>query len=136
MSFDLTKVQEVAAREDEGQWIEIKDETGQVYRDHSDQPVRMRVVGTYSARYRRAEESLTDRVIKRSRKAADFRRDRIDLVAALVVEWNGFYKAGKPLDCTRENVAEVLDAAYWIRAQVEEAAEDHAGFSGRLSPNS
>jgi hypothetical protein len=132
--FDLSTADDVAGRENEGQWIEIHGAEGDplFYRDGEDvKPVRALVAGTYSRRYRRVEESLRDKRMKKGSRytGEQFERDQVRLAALCVLDWEGFFASGKPIPCDESNVATVLQKAPWIRDQVTTAMQDHEGFS-------
>ena len=99
-----------------------------------EQPVTITVAGSYSKRYRRAQNAQTTRAIKGGGRRGSritgesLREQRENLAAACVLAWEGFFDAGKPLDCTRENAAMVFERATWILEQVEAAQVDHASF--------
>lgn len=132
--FDITTAELVRDAEDEGQWIEVLDAAGKVYLyangTGADKPVRMRVAGRYSRVFRRTQESQNAKP-RRRYDVRDAARDLLELQAACVLEWEGFFGGGAPLERTSENVANVLQAAPWIRDQVVVAMEDHEGFSER-----
>lgn len=141
MAMDLKRASTVKQREDEGTTVHIKDESGELayYRplvvptgmDPGDQPVTVKIAGTYSALYRKTAEAQTRRMFKKRQPQMSpelWQEHRIELVATCVMDWQGFTNDGVPMDCTRENVSKFLEAAPWILAQLEEAQADHAGF--------
>ena len=134
--MDISLGKDVAAREDEGTVVHLKDAAGELayYGDKNDQPVTMTVVGTYSTRYRRALDAQRDRAIKRRGANVDgatVGRDATDLLASCVIAWEGIESNGAPLPFSKANVAAVLDACPWIREDVERASNDHAAFFSR-----
>lgn len=138
MGFDLSNAksyaQSVTEREDKGVTVHLRDEKRAPMYD-GDQPVTITVAGTYSKRYRRAMEALQDRRM-RSPATADresARRDALDVIAACVISWSGFYDGDKPAECNKPNAVKVLEHADWWREQIEAAMEDHAGFTGASS---
>lgn len=129
--FDLSAAEPVAAREDEGLVVHVHGPDGGPLYFGGDKPVTVTVAGTYSARYRRAEEAVATRRLKARRAsldAAGLRRDALEVQAACVLAWSGFFRDGKPIDCTKDNVIAALKAAPWLQTQIETAMEDHAGF--------
>jgi hypothetical protein len=128
--FDLGAEKAKAAREDEGIVVQINDERGEPMTYGEGLAVTVKVVGTYSKRYRDAERMRVDKRWKSRGVDPDvIRREALELTAECVLEWAGFFDGGKPLDCSRANVVRVLDAVPWVRQQIEVAMEDHAGFS-------
>lgn len=132
--FDLSTAKDVATRENEGQWVEIHSPAGDRLEWASGgetRPVRVRVAGTYSERYRRAEERMRDRRMKKASRYSgeQFERDQLRLVAACVLEWEGFFNGGKAIPCDEQNVVTVLQNAPWIQEQIQVGMQDHEGFS-------
>lgn len=128
--FDLGSAPATIEREDEGQVVHLNDEAGEPMYFGDNEPVTVTVTGTYSKRYRRALDAKMAR--SRKRRTVDIdevRRDALEVNAQCVIEWSGFFDSGTPLDCTKANVVKVLEAAPWIKDQIEAAMEDHAGFS-------
>ena len=112
--------------------IEMEDVEGNPYAP----PVTMDVVGTYSERFLAEEERQGSAMLRgRRRKPTGkmVREQQIAKAAACVVGWDGVMDGKEPVPCTPENVLRVLTAAPWMREQVEEAMNDHAGFSNRSS---
>jgi len=115
----------------DGEWIIYKGENG------TDSIATIKVVGTYSTRYRRAQETQTTKTL-RKRSTSNLGRDlgerRIELVASCVLGWDGFFHKGTPIPFNRNNVVKVLEAAPWVREQLENAMENHEAFlRGNLS---
>lgn len=132
MSFDLQQSKSIAAREDEGTVVCLTDEQGEAMTvGDPPRPVTITVAGTYSATYRRATDANRNRLFKRRSATLDgdqVYQQGLELIAACVLAWDGFESAGTPLPMTKANVVAVLDAAPWIRDQVEAAMSDHARF--------
>ena len=139
--FDLTAAKALSEAEDEGAIIEIHAPDGEPMMhgpENDPKPVTMRVAGSYSSTYRRAEEAATKKRLQAARRtrstdldAAAARQWQIDVMAKCVLEWDGFYDDGKPVPCTYDNVRAVLTHAPWAREQVEAAMQDHEVFSGK-----
>ncbi len=134
--FDLSQAEEALNREEQGQVIHVRDESGEPMYFGDDEPVTITVAGTYSKRYRKALDARISKASRsRRREPEDVQRDALDVVAQCVLDWAGFHENGTALDCTRANVTRVLGLAVWIREQVEVAMDDHAAF-GKASPTS
>ena len=96
------------------------------------------VAGLDSARYREAERKQTDFRLEQSRVAgrpgkmttAGIEADRINLLVACTIAWEGFDLDGKPLECTPENARKVYSnpGLRWIREQVDRFVGDRANF--------
>lgn len=52
----------------------------------------------------------------------------LDLLAGLVLSWEGFMVGGKELECTKENVKRVFKDYPFIKEQVDEFAGDRTNF--------
>lgn len=131
--FDLSTAKTTAEREDEGQWVIIRDPQGEVMEYDGEKQVRILVAGSYSHHYRKAQDAQRNRLIKQRRTSLTgdaVKQQQLELTAACVLAWEGVFDGGKPLDCTRESAARLLDACPWVARQVEEAMEDHAAFFG------
>lgn len=129
--IDLANVGTVADREEIGRVVHLKDDREELAYV-GDQPVTVTIAGSYSKRYRRTQEALTQRMFKRRQvqlTAEQFMANRIELVAACVLDWQGITNNDKPLACTKENATALLTAAPWVLAQLEDAQADHASFS-------
>lgn len=134
--FDLSTTSDVAAREDDGKWVAIRDSQGEFLtytpaEGGEKKPVRIRVAGTYSNVYRRATDKQRDRMLRHRRAkltGAQLNEQQLELVADCVLEWEGFFSGGKPVQCTKLNVVAVLQRAPWIREDVESEMSDHESF--------
>jgi hypothetical protein len=137
--FDLSTAPPVSELEETGQWIEIIGTEGEVLKwDNDTKPVRIQVIGSYSKTYRQLMHAQTTKAVKRKTVQITgelLARQRLEVVAGSVQAWEGFYNAGKELDCSRENVKIVLDGFPYIMEQVEAALEDHEAFSPANSSN-
>lgn len=129
--MEITKTKSVAEREDEGTVVKISDENGDVQ-----DGVTITVAGTYSSRYRRAEASQRGRLLKQRRtniSGEDLQRQQLELIAACIIDWQGFTVEGKPYLLNKENAVALLESAPWIREQVDSAMVDHSSFFSPVS---
>lgn len=132
--FDLKVAKEAVAAEDEGQVVHVLDPEGEplFYENGSGpKPVTMKVAGTYSRVFRKAADAQKNRLSKGGRSRSE--DTQLELQAACVLDWDGFFDNGQRLACDKENVTQILDGFLWIRQQVAEAMYDHAGFFKRSS---
>lgn len=134
--FSLKAAADVATRQDMGTVVVLKDEQGDPFTfvdaNGATQECEALVAGQLSTRYRKAEDAMRDRQLKRrsiSLTGEMIAKQQIDLVAACVVSWN-LHGDGKPIPCTKENVVQVLTAAPWLRTDIEAAMSDAARFLG------
>lgn len=134
--IDLTRAGDVSKREDAGQVVHVRDANFEpAY--YNGQPVTITVAGTWSSVYRRTQDAQVQRMIRKKQRdltAEQLTANRVDLVAACILGWqgltNGTDRDGKqiPLPFTREN-AVLVAGVPWLREQLEEAQQDHASFS-------
>lgn len=130
--MDIGKGKSIAAAEDEGTIVHVRNAGGEYeyFGEKNDKPVTITVVGTYSARYRRIQESVRDKSIKR-RAPLDGRTvedQALDMIAGSILSWDGFEANGAPFTYSRANAIALLESCPWIREQVETAMNDHAAF--------
>ena len=138
--LDISTAAEAAKIEDEGQVVHVRDRDGEMlyYANGTQErrPVTITVAGTYSSVYRGALNRQRDRLVKlrRAKLTGDMvEEQQLELMAACVLAWDGFFIGAEPVKCTRENVKQVLATVPWIREQVDEAMGDHEGFTRRSS---
>lgn len=114
----------VSEREDEGTTVNVLDEVGNPTGD------TILVAGTYSTRYRKAQNDLRSKSVKhRGPVTGDLVDERqLEVIAASIISWEGFTSGGKPIPYNRHNAVALLTACPWIREQVEAAMTDHAAF--------
>lgn len=130
--MDIGKAAKVAAREDEGIVVHLRDENEEL----SNPPTTVRIAGSYSAVYRRTQDNQMQRMLKRRQMTLtpeQVTRNRIELVATCILGWEGFTNNGQPYPFTKDNAVNLLTQAPWIRQQLEDAQADHASFGGGSS---
>jgi len=131
--MNITKLADEAKSDEVATEIAIKDRRGEAYAGKGG-PTVFLIVGEYSKPYRAAERATTDRVVKAARMGLDLSSEdsitfRLERLAGAIVGWkNVETEDGTPVQCTKENVIEVLRAAPWITQQVERALQSHASF--------
>lgn len=132
--FSIQGAEAVTAAQDKGTIMVLKDPEGVpfTYTDGSgvEHECTARVAGQLSSTYRKAEDAMRDRQLKRRSltvTAEMLTRQQLELTAACVLEWN-LHDGDKPIPCTRENVTKVLAAAPWIRTDIEAVIADPARF--------
>lgn len=122
--------------EDAGTVVHLKDIEGDLLFDvngETKSPVTIRVAGTYSERYRKAQKKVADRNLQRARRGQDFDSDTLDegtfaLEAACIIEWS-FTASGQPFPITAGNWAALVAKQPQWQGQIQRAMGDHASFS-------
>lgn len=131
--FDVAAQKDVSQREDEGTLVPVKSVTGEVQfygEGEAKKPVTIRVVGTYSKTWRRANHALRERLRKfrTTRTIEQQEQHAIELIADCILGWEGITSGDQPFPFTRDNAIALLTTCQWVREDVEAAMGDHAGF--------
>jgi len=131
--MEIGNSRSVAEREEEGNEIEVRDVARVV-----EEGVTITVVGTYSATYRKAQNQNRDKFLKQRGNVDSemIEKQSVETTARCIKAWRGFTSNGVDFPCNRENAIAMLTNAPWIREQVEEAMNDHAGFFPKSSASS
>jgi hypothetical protein len=141
--FNVKTAPDLSKLEDEGIWVELIDPEGEEMvwweDDGEEHPVRILMAGSYSRRYRRAYEAQTTRAVN-SRRAMKvtgglIASQRRELAAACTLKWEGIHDGTGVIECNRENALALYTEHLWVLEQVEQAMNDHAGFSKKDSSN-
>lgn len=129
--FDLDTAPDLAAIEDEGVVIALKDELGAPMMD-GDAPVTWTQCGTYSTTYRKAQRALREIWQRRARVGDDsvHESDEVYLAVACAKGFTGFYSKGQPVPFSRDAARAILSSpkAQHILAQVQQAMGNHERF--------
>lgn len=131
MDIDTLKDVELA---EQGAVMEIEDPvTGESELDHTGKPVTMTFVGIDSKKYRDAQRRLTDGRMQKMQRGVPFsaavqETESRDLIASCCTAWTGFYSAGEPLACTKENVVKVFKLRPSIQEQADRFIAKRANF--------
>lgn len=140
--MDINSTETALAIEDEGIVVEIMGPTGdpEMFGD-PEHPVTITVAGTYSKKYRRADEWQRQQVIAlRGRKLTGEASLRMlsEFVARCTLGWplGAFVLDGAPLPFSLANAITLYDRLPLVREQVEAGMSDHAGFIKKNSPTS
>lgn len=137
-TFSLQGATELMAQQDRGTRVVLRDAYGETLTIkevidgvETDVECWALVAGQLSATYRKAEDALRDRQLKR-RTAMQLNsetlvKQQMELTAACVLNWN-LRDGARVIPCTRENIVTVFIAAPWIRTEIEAAMADPARF--------
>lgn len=135
-TFSLQGATDVAAQQDKGTRVVLKDPKGDAYvytnADGVEVECTALVAGQLSSTYRKAEDAMRDRQLKRRSVTLTgemLARQQLELVACCVLDWN-LCDGGKPIPCTKDNIITVLIAAPWLRTDIEAVMSDPARFLG------
>ena len=131
MPLDLTNTPNTADTEGHGRVVAILDESGDEYLD-AGKPVTMRVIGTYSKAFKKAQRKLQERNSRRSGKPTDEQReaDTRALWAVCVLEWE------LVIGATPADPATIFALKPHIMDQVADEAGNHAAFFSDSSTSS
>jgi hypothetical protein len=122
--ISLQQVGDQSIREEEGIWGDI------IGPDNRTVVARVKVVGTYSKRYRKALEAQVARRRRRTKLTPDeYTAQHIAVMAECILEWEGFKNGEAVVPCTPATAIPYLTQAPWLREQVDELMQDHEGFS-------
>ncbi len=128
---------EIKASED-GAKLNLKDKKGNPAINGTGEPVTITLAGTDSARWRKAEDVIGNRRLKRAnprtgagagaKSMEEQRDDRAFLLASVTLEWHGIVVNGQPWECSPEKAKELYLVAPFIAEQVDEFITDKANF--------
>lgn len=135
--MDFNTAPDIVGREDAGVVVHLHDEAGEELfytpdGSEEERPVTITMAGSYSSRFRKAQEAQTTRVVNKKNvhvTGALLRVQKIELTAACFLAWDGFFEGGVPIECDKENVLEAFKKYPFVLEQAEAAMGDHAGFS-------
>lgn len=133
--FDLDNFESLAS--EEGAWMDVCDPaTGEPVLNDAGKPVRIRLVGVDSPRYRAKQHEYMNRRLSKMKvnlgTAAQMEADGLDLVTACTVGWEGMIKGGKPWDYSPAN-ARALYATPALRF-IKEQADTFIGERSNFLP--
>lgn len=138
--FSLQGAVDLAAGQDRGTRMILKDPTGEPLTtaetdaagNVSSVECWAMVAGQLSSIYRKAEDAMRDRQLKRRSMTLTgemLAKQQAELIAACVLDWN-LHDGPKPIPCTKENILTVFAVAPWIRTDIEAVMSDPARFLG------
>jgi len=140
--FDLSTAPDVTAQEDQGIVVHIRDHEGELMyytpakEGASPKPCTITVVGSYSTRFKRVQESITTRALKRRGAPITgglVKAQALEQVADCITEWEGWINKGKPFPYTKENAIALMRQLPYVQPQLEAAMDDHAAFFEKAS---
>lgn len=131
--FDLSNYEKLASSE--GVWMEVMDpKTETPIRNVEGKPVRIMLAGSDSPQYRSKQREYMNRRLKKNKmalgSAEQLDAEKIEMLAACTVGWEGFVMNGKEWAYSTEN-AHVLytnPALRFIREQVDDFIGERANF--------
>jgi len=137
-SLDLGSLTSVAEQEEEGHWVEIDHPSGgPLCMGKQDQPLRIKVVGSYSKTYRTNAKRQHQELLQKRGKFSESDKERRDLDTLVVCTkaWEHAYDdKGKAIPFNADNVRILYAQAPFIFDQVDSAIVDHAAFFPSSSP--
>lgn len=125
MSFDLNKLEDLAASMEAGEVLEIVHPV-------TGEPTgfKIRVAAMDSERVKRVQRVIANNNLrKQNRKPTieEIETNGRKVTAAAIISWEGLERDGKPMDCTPENIAAVI-ANPLIMRQIDEFTSDASNF--------
>lgn len=124
----------------EGSPMEVRDPAGNplTYECEVDgapvtRPVTMWVMGSDSDAWKKENRKLMEKLTEnaqKNKKMTDDEADRENLRmhAAMVFKWEGFFRAGEPLECNAENIIAVLRWGPHIADQLASFVSNRSNF--------
>jgi len=135
---DLAEIKAGAAKHEEVVDIQFFDEDGEPYLAPDGTPCTIGFIGQDSENYKRRKKALARR---KGRTDADDLA--LTALVAGAVRWHGWTWHGEPIECTPDNVREVLGSRKHMENQAwpgilrtRDEASDDMGFSGTASKTS
>lgn len=131
--FDLSNYDKLAS--EDGVWMHLLDPATHepVYNDQ-DKAVRIQLLGIDSQKYRSKQNEIMNRRLKRGKinlgTAEQLAAERVEILTAITVGWEGFIRDGKEWPFSPENVRTLYssDQWKWIREQVDEFSAERSNF--------
>ncbi len=120
---------------EDGAILHLKDMAGRLAYAEDKSPVTIRLAGTDSARWRKANDAVGNQRLERARSGGkvtfeELTEENALLVASVTLGWSGIvWPEGKPLDFTVDNAKKLYLAAPYIYEQVNEFVGKRANFS-------
>lgn len=129
---DLSKLNFAEATNDP-KWVTLYNKmTGEELKTEDGKPIRIKVLGAQSRKFREAYNEQTRKAQARRVPLPDTienrERNSAELLASATVEWEGIIWEGAPLECTRENAEMLYRTLGWIREQVDNFVADEKNY--------
>lgn len=127
--MDITKeLDSIIAQDEQGKVGIIYQPNDEPYLAPDGTPCTMTVLGSESARVRKATEAFQRKLSRTPGKKDNIvELMRIERAAAAVIEWHGWLTGAEPAACTPENIRTVCRAQH-ILVQIEGYRDRHADF--------
>lgn len=120
---------------DEGADMELRHPaTRAVICNEAGDPITIRLVGTDSTIYRKAQAAITNRKLAQNKRnvkitAEELEADGLELLAKCTVNWHHDLAVdGAPLEFSVDNARKLYRRFPWIREQAEEFVNERANF--------
>ena len=117
---------------DEGVWIWLKHPATEENLTAGDnKPVRAKVVGVDSQKYRAVMNKINNKRLKRRKllgTAEMLEKEKLETIFACLVDWENFYRDGELMPCNVENKQFMLENFPWLVEQLDLAIGDRANF--------
>jgi hypothetical protein len=126
---------------EDGAVLHLKDMAGKLAYAEDGSPVTIRLAGTDSARWRKANDKIGNDRLERARSGTkasieELGEENALLVASVTLGWSGIVVDGKPWDFTVDNAKKLYLTAAFVYEQVNDFVGKRANFSPASSTNS
>jgi hypothetical protein len=124
--LDLEELDDIADALQSGRWIDIKHPT-----KGTNTGARVKVAALNSERGKAAQRKVANERMARRERFTPIEvqeEESRSVTAALVLDWEGFRKAGEDIPCTTQNVAMILRKYDHIRNQIDHASAEERAF--------
>jgi len=132
-AFDLDNYKSLSS--EEGEFMQLHDpRTDEVVTNTEGKPVRIRLVGVDSPRFRNKQQEYMNRRLNRNKlkigTAEQLESERIELLVACTIGWEGMIRNGQDWPFSAENARLLYSepSLKWIRDAVDEFVGERSNF--------
>jgi len=135
--MDISKLA-TGPKSNEGVWMDIlHPTTRQPIEDKDGNRARIRVRSTQSRKFKRQLQGLVmKRVVDKNIEDEATTDESNDMIAGLIVGWEGITDKGEPFEFSEDNAKTLLVKCPWLADQINIHAADMANFLGETLPGS
>lgn len=133
--MDLSTLDTTASAEAGAKMEVVHPTTGAVLLQSDGKPISVMLAGEDSDRYRKADRRISNRRLatastgRRVRATAEgIEADRLEVLVACTISWEGIGFDGGEKECTPESAREAYKKLPWLREQADAFIVDRANF--------